>query len=108
VTGVVTIDLSGGFENLPIEHQEILTYAGVGDVVSVTYDPDDPNQIQTLTLQVWNDVDVEAPDGVNITAGAGVALETEGDLVVNSVAAGGDVAVAGGAVIDPVFRETQP
>jgi len=107
VTGVVTIDLSGGFENLPIEHQEILTYAGVDDVVSVTYDPDDPNQIQTLTLQVWNDVDVEAPDGVNITAGAGVALETEGDLVVNSVAAGGDVRlVAGGAVIDPNAQGT--
>ena len=107
VTGEVTIDLSEGFENLPTGYQEILTYAGVDDVLDVTYAPNDPNQIQTLTLQVWNDVDVEAPGGVNITAGAGVALETEGDLVVNSVAAGGNVRfVAGGAVIDPYVDGT--
>jgi len=107
VTGIVVIDLSGGFENLSEKHQEILTYAGVEDVVSVTYAPDDPNQIQTLTLQVWNDVDVEAPGGVNITAGAGVALETQGDLVVDSIAAGGNVRlVAGGAVFDPYVLGT--
>jgi Ca2+-binding RTX toxin-like protein len=157
VTGMVTMDLSGGFENLSKEHQEILTYAGVDDVVSVVYamyqytgdgevldlkeqdfsqgpwvkvtpDPslkadytvkdgevtiakgqlvENRNEIESLTLQVWNDVDVEVPGGVNITAEAGVALETEGDLVVDSIAAGGNVRlVAGGAIIDALAEGT--
>jgi Ca2+-binding RTX toxin-like protein len=101
VTGTVVIDLSVGFENLPVEHQEILTYAGVDDVVSVIYDPDDPNQIQTLTLQVWNDVNVEAFSAVTVTAVGGIALEAEGDLLVDSIEAGGAVRlVAGGAILD--------
>jgi Ca2+-binding RTX toxin-like protein len=100
VTGTVVIDLSGGFENLSLEHQEILTYAGVDDVVSVTYG-ENANEIKTLILQVWNDVNVETPNGLNITAGAGVALEVEGDLLVNSIEAEGNVRlVAGRAVID--------
>ena len=108
VTGVVTIDLSKGFENLPTDQQEILTYASVDDVLGVTYAPDDPNQIETLTLQVWNDINVDAPDGVNITAGGGVALQIEGDLVVDSIAAGGNVRlVAGGAIIDPYVQGTE-
>ncbi|MBN2437042.1 MAG: hypothetical protein JXL20_00400, partial [Deltaproteobacteria bacterium] len=107
ITGLVSIDLSGGFENLSPEHQEILTYAGVDDVVEVIYDPDDPNRIKTLTLEVWNDVNMEAPGGVDITAGAGVALETEGDFLVNSITAEGNVRlVAGGAIIDPYASGT--
>ncbi len=106
VTGIVVIDLSGGFENLPSEQQEILTYAGVDDVVSVIYG-ENKNEIKALTLQVWNDVNVETPNGLNITAGAGVALEVEGDLVIDSLAAEGNVRlVAGGAIIDPYVSGT--
>ena len=105
VTGVVTIDLSGGFEKLTDDQQKILTYASVDDVVKVTYAQgplgENRNEIKSLTLQVWNDVDVESPGGVTVAAGSGIALETQGALVIDSIAAGGNVRlVAGGAIID--------
>ncbi|MHC5183407.1 MAG: hypothetical protein ACYSPI_03920, partial [Planctomycetota bacterium] len=105
VTGIIVIDLSEGFENLSAEHQEILTYAGVNDVLSVTYMQgplgENTNEIENLTLQVWNDIDVEASGSVVIVADQDVVLQTEGTLIIDRIQAGGDVRItAGGGILN--------
>jgi LysM repeat protein len=201
VTGVTFIDITGGYENLPIEHKEILSIATVEDVVGKSYalyqytgtdatldlkeqdfstgpwqklTPDfktstdttpvqitigqtvlvqsgpaydlyryvgisglvdlarqtysdegswekvtryvtsdgeeqlnqgdlveNMDELEYLTLEVWNDIDLAEPDSVTIVTGDGVAMETEGDFNINYIEAGGDVRLkAGNAIIE--------
>jgi Ca2+-binding RTX toxin-like protein len=58
-------------------------------------------EIDTMTLAVWNDVDLVEPDRVSVSIGQGVALETAGDFKIDHIEAGGDVRIkAGGAITD--------
>ncbi len=105
ITDVVTIDLSHGFETLSDQEKEILTVATVDDILDVTYDQN--GEVETLTLQVWNDINVEASESVTVATGDSVALQAEGDLKIDSVVAGGYVRLqAGGAITDVYTDET--
>ncbi|MCP4707532.1 MAG: hypothetical protein GY869_02815, partial [Planctomycetes bacterium] len=57
--------------------------------------------VEHLTLQVWDDVDVEASGPVNIDAGDSVAVQSTGSLQIDHIEAGGDVRLqAGGSITD--------
>jgi Ca2+-binding RTX toxin-like protein len=59
------------------------------------------NEIENLTLQVWNDIDVEASGSVVIVADQDVVLQTEGTLIIDRIQAGGDVRItAGGGILN--------
>ena len=61
----------------------------------------DQSVIESLTLQVWDDIDVEAADSFSGDAGDSIAIQTEGALKIDRVEAGGDVRLlAGGAITD--------
>ncbi|RJR48541.1 MAG: calcium-binding protein, partial [Desulfobacteraceae bacterium] len=47
--------------------------------------------IDSLVLQIWDDVNVEASGAVDISAGGGVAVESDGSLALARVIAGADV-----------------
>jgi hypothetical protein len=58
-------------------------------------------RIEKLTIEVWNDIDLDAQIGVTIMAGGAAAVASPGDLPIDSLTAGGAVRLqAGGALFD--------
>jgi Ca2+-binding RTX toxin-like protein len=61
----------------------------------------DQSVVESVTLQIWDDIDVEAADSFSADAGDSIAVQTEGALKISYVEAGGDVRlIVGDAITD--------
>ena len=97
-TGVVAMDLSQGFDALESTAKEILSRATLEDIIEVTRDAD--GEVTRITLEVWNDINLEA-GSIEVAAGDSVALQTDGEMRIDHIEAGGPVRLqAGGAITD--------
>src|SRR6185503_2078893 len=63
--------------------------AGAADLVAGKYALD-KHVIQSITLQLWDDVDVEASESLVLEAHDGIAVQSTQDLKLHHVHAGGD------------------
>ncbi|RLE18266.1 MAG: hypothetical protein DRJ50_13195, partial [Actinobacteria bacterium] len=58
-------------------------------------------QVIDLTLQLFDDVDIEAETSLTVDAGGDVILDTTTDFIIDHIRAGGDVHLqAGGSILD--------
>ena len=57
--------------------------------------------VESITIQLWDDINVEAQGTFAAEAGAGMALQTTGDFNVDQIRAGGNLRLqAGGSITD--------